>query len=445
MKRTFFIESLGCSKNSVDSESIKMLLIKAGFHPAHSAVRAEIILVNTCGFIDSARQESIEILKEFAIRKRDNQVLIATGCMAQHNPDILQEQVPQIDGLLSTRRWMDIEKFIKMIDSSSTSLPILHGHNEIKIGQEQNDIPRSAVQGASAYIKIADGCRRPCAFCAIPKIKGTVVSREIAAVVDEARMLEKQGVKEIILIAQDTTDYGKDLGYKNGLEKLLEALISQVPGIPWFRLMYTYPGNISDGLINLFSTSKQLLPYLDLPLQHAHPDVLKRMRRPFNIDWTRDTIHRLRMSIPDLAIRTTFIVGFPGENEVEFQTILEFIEELEFDHVGAFMYSHEEKTSIYTMGDTVPDDIKLERYNQLMLTQQEISARKNRNFVGKKLDVLIEGVDNGISIGRSYRDAPEIDGMVIVKDSCPVGEIIEVQITDSLAHDLIGKIIPIHP
>ncbi len=438
MKRTFYIESLGCSKNSVDSESIKVLLLKAGLHPARSAVGADIILVNTCGFIDAARQESIEILKDYGNKKRNHQVLIASGCMAQHNPDILQQQVPQIDGLLSTRRWMDIENIINRIDASSTKLPILHGQNETKIGLERNDIPRSAIQGASAYIKIADGCRRPCAFCAIPIIKGTVVSREISAIVDEAMMLEKQGVKEIILIAQDTTDYGKDLGYQHGLEKLLEMLISRVPGIPWFRLMYTYPGNISDRLIGLFSTSKQIIPYLDLPLQHAHPDALKRMRRPSNMDWTRDTIHRLRRNIADLAIRTTFIVGFPGENEDEFQTILEFIEEIEFDHVGAFIYSHEEKTSIYSMGDTVPEDVKHERYNQLMLTQQEISARKNRKFVGKKLDVLIEGVDNGISIGRSYRDAPEIDGMVIVNDRCPVGEIIEVEITDSLVHDLIG-------
>ena len=316
---------------------------------------------------------------------------------------------------------------------------MLHGHNEIKIGQEPNDIPRSAVQGASAYIKIADGCKRPCAFCAIPIIKGTVVSREITAIVNEAKMLENQGIKEIILIAQDITEYGKDLGYLNGLETLLEALILQIPGIPWLRLMYTYPGNISDRLISLFSTSKQLIPYLDLPLQHSHPDVLKRMRRPANMDWTRDTIYRLRSNIPDLAIRTTFIVGFPGENEDEFQNLMEFIQEIEFDHVGAFIYSHEEKTSIYSMGDTVPYDVKVERYNQLMLTQQEISARKIRKFVGKKLDVLIEGVDNGISIGRSYRDAPEIDGMVIIKDICPVGEIIEVEITDSLAHDLIGK------
>ena len=244
--------------------------------------------------------------------------------------------------------------------------------------------------------------------------------------------------RRLFLIAQDTTEYGRDLGYKFGLEQLLESITAQISGIPWVRIMYTYPGSISDRLIELFTNSKQLLPYLDLPLQHAHPAVLKRMRRPADIDWTRKTVAALRMRIPHLALRTTFIVGFPGETDAEFQYLMDFIHEIEFDHVGVFTYSHEYGTSIYAEGDSIPEELKLERYNQLMLAQQEISLKKSLSFVGKTLDVIIEGSDNGVSVGRSYRDAPEIDGMVIVNDSCPVGEIVPVKVTQGLPYDLVG-------
>ncbi len=274
---------------------------------------------------------------------------------------------------------------------------------------------RASIFGASAYLKIADGCRRPCAFCAIPLIKGTAVSRPPEMILEEAQRLHELGVRELILIAQDTTDYGHDLGMKDGLATLLERMTAAIPELDWLRIMYAFPGYVTDRLIDVMASHPQILPYLDIPLQHAHPDTLTRMRRPANMDWVHATIGKMRRAMPKLAIRTVFIVGYPGETEKEFQTLLDFVEEMRFDHVGAFQFSFEPGTASEALGDPVPAEVKEERYQRLMELQQTISLQINQSYVGQTLDVLVEGFNNGIAVGRSYRDAPEIDGLVLIE------------------------------
>jgi ribosomal protein S12 methylthiotransferase len=246
-------------------------------------------------------------------------------------------------------------------------------------------------------------------------------------------------VKEIILIAQDSTAYGRDLGMKDGLPKLLKELVQAVPVVPWLRIMYTFPGSISDDLIGVMAKTEQILPYLDLPLQHAHPDMLKRMKRPADLEWIRQTIARMRTTIPSIALRTTFIVGYPGETEEEFKFLLEFLKEMRFDHVGIFPYYHEEGTSAYQAVETVSDELKQDRIQQLAAVQERISLEINQSYVGKKMDVIIEGNGDGISAGRSYRDAPEIDGLVLLKEIIDPGKMIRAQVTGALVHDLVAK------
>jgi ribosomal protein S12 methylthiotransferase len=305
---------------------------------------------------------------------------------------------------------------------------------------------RIAATGPSAYIKIADGCRRPCAFCAIPLIKGTLVSRPMQAILHEARALQAAGVREINLIAQDSTDYGHDLGQRGGLANLLEGLVEAVPNVDWIRVLYNYPGSVSDRQIEVMAGHPQLIPYLDMPLQHAHPEMLKRMRRPANVDWVYRTLEKMRHAMPDLALRSTFIVGYPGETDEEFETLMGFIKEIRFDRVGAFTFSFEPGTTSEPLGDPIPQDVKDQRKERLMLAQQKISLENNQAQVGKTLDVLIEGhgevegSNEPIAVGRSYRDAPEIDGLVFVEGQPPVGEIVPVRITGAMPYDLSGEV-----
>ncbi|MBN8639346.1 MAG: MiaB/RimO family radical SAM methylthiotransferase, partial [Anaerolineae bacterium] len=296
---------------------------------------------------------------------------------------------------------------------------------------------------------IADGCRRPGASCAIPKIKGTAVSRPIQSIVNEAVQLEQMGVKEVMLIAQDTTDYGYDLGLKDGMAVLLDEIVKAAPGLRWIRVMYAYPGYVTPRLIETMAKHPQVLHYLDMPLQHGHRDTLLRMKRPAKIEWVYETLANMRSVMPDLTVRTTFIVGYPGETDEEFDGLLKFVRDLEFDRVGAFKYSYEIGTPSATLPNQVPDDVKEARYNALMELQQGISLKKNQSFIGKTLNVLVEGHGEGededgeptgdlLSLGRSYRDAPEIDGYVIIEGELPTGEIVPVRITGATAYDLIG-------
>ncbi len=449
-QNSYFLLSLGCSKNTVDSHSIAALLDEAGLRGTDAADRAEVLIVNTCGFIDSAREESIAALRELAARKQDDQYLIAAGCLAQRYGHDLPAQVPQLDGVIGTRRWMDIVELVKRLRARKHPEPIYHLPDEaVTVGSDERGVRRVAMQGASAYLKIADGCRRPCAFCAIPAIKGTAVSRPMDRILDEARLLRDRGVRELILIAQDSTDYGHDLGMTDGLATLLEHLVAAVPDMPWIRIMYAYPGYVTDRLIDVMATHAQILPYLDIPLQHADRRTLLRMRRPANVDWVRKTIARMRKAMPDLAIRTTFIVGYPGETNDEFETLMSFVEEMRFDRVGCFTYSYEPGTPSAELDGQVEEDVKIARRDLLMSTQQPISLARNQRLVGRTLDVLVEGhaeatdeqgnpTGETITLARSYRDAPEIDGYVLIEGELPTGEIVPVRVTGAMVYDLVA-------
>jgi len=447
--KTFHLVSLGCSKNMVDSESMAQLLSRSGFYPVENPKRAEVLIVNTCGFIGPAKEESLRVLGELAAQKGKGQVLIAAGCLTQRYGLEVVRQVPGIDGILGTRRWMDILDVVQALRGGKHPEPVYHLPEAATVGTDEPGVLRVAVQGVSAYIKIADGCRRPCAFCAIPLIKGTAVSRPIEAILTESILLQDQGVRELILIAQDTTDYGHDLGLQNGLAHLLEKMtvtLSEARGsngvsadsVEWIRIMYAYPGYVTDRLIEVMATHRQILPYLDMPLQHAHPAVLKRMRRPANVNWVYRTLEKMRTAMPELSLRSTFIVGYPGETEEEFQTLLDFIEEIRFDRVGAFKFSFEPGTTSESLGDPVPAEVKQERWERLMALQQGISLQKNQSLVGKTLDVLVEGYGDGITLGRTYRDAPEIDGYTIIEGEIPPGELVPVRINGAMAYDLSG-------
>ena len=437
--RVFHIVSLGCSKNTVDSESMAALMQREGYSSSTNPDGADVLIVNTCGFIDAAKRESLDVLRELASSKGEDQMLIAAGCLSQRYGSALVQEIAGLDGVIGTRRWMDIVPFVQKLRSRTKPEPMYHLPGEAKtVGRDEKGIIRVAVQGASAYLKIADGCRRPCAFCAIPLIKGTQVSRSKDLILREALELQRAGIQELILISQDTTDYGHDLGLKNGLSDLLEGITATATSIPWIRIMYAYPGYVTDRLIETMSSHPQILPYLDIPLQHAHRETLKRMRRPANIEWVNRTVEKLRRQMPGLAIRTTFIVGYPGETDEEFDTLMAFIREMRFDKVGVFTYSYEASTPSASVSWQVPDDIKEERRHAIMEVQQQISLEKNQELVGRTIPVLIEGFGDGISIGRSYRDAPEIDGLVLVPGKLPLGEIIPIRIDGAMAYDLTG-------
>ena len=420
------------------------LLQGDGYLPVSDPDQAGILLVNTCGFIEPAREESYAVLQELAQGKKKGQFLVAAGCLTQRYGQEVLDKVPGIDGLLGTRRWMDILQIVSRMRGDEGPKPLYHLPEAAVMGNTPRGTIGAHIQSASAYLKIADGCRRPCAFCAIPNIKGTAVSRPRDEILADAIYLSSHGVKEINLIAQDTTDYGHDLGEKEGLPFLLEDLTATVPDLNWLRILYAFPGYITDRLIDVMAEKDQILPYIDIPLQHADPAVLKAMRRPANLDWVYRTVEKLRDRMPDLALRTTFIVGYPEETERSFEMLLDFVKEIRFDRVGVFEYSFEPGTTSEVLGDPIPKHIKEERQERLMITQQGISLAKNQAQIGKTLDVLIEGkgeVEGSgeiISLGRSYRDAPEIDGMVIVEGDLMEGEIAPVRITGAMVYDLSG-------
>jgi len=417
-----------------------VLLQREGYQPADDAAEADLLIVNTCGFIAAARQESLETLRELAADLRPSQRLVAAGCWAQRDPAAILEAVPRVDALLGTRSWPQITTIARRVSGRQPSaLQRIEPHTMAL--PEQAGAPGYAVTGRSAFLKVADGCSRGCAFCAIPSIKGPYVSRDLEAVLRDARALQDLGVLEINLIAQDITYYGYDRGDREGLVSLLENLSRVAPAIPWIRLLYMFPGYVTPRLIEIIRDVPQVLPYIDLPLQHAHPAVLRRMGRPADMGRVRETLHRIREALPEAVLRTTFIVGFPGETDEEFAALMEFVEEVRFDRVGVFTYSHEMGTRAFGMDDDVSTEVKEARYDQLMTLQQGISLALNQQWVGKRLDVLLEGVGDGITVGRSYRDAPEIDGLVIIPEERPVGGIVSVEITEALPYDLVGSVV----
>lgn len=435
--KSFYLVSLGCAKNTVDADSIAELMIQAGYTPVEKPNRAGLLIVNTCGFIQQARQESLDELSTLARRKKSGQKLIAAGCLTERYREQIITKVPGVDAILGTRRWMDILDVIEQVRKNPPK-PLYHLPDTPSVGADERGVLRASIQGGSAYLKIADGCRRPCAFCSIPLIKGTLLSRPAETIVREAQLLESRGVQELILIAQDTTDYGHDQGVKDGLPGLLTRILAAT-SLPWIRILYAYPGYVTDRLIEVMANNPRILPYLDMPLQHAHPAVLQRMRRPANMEWVYNTLSKMRSAIPGLALRSTFIVGYPGETEQEFETLLDFLEEIQLDRAAAFTFSFETGTASEPLGDPISQELKVERFERLMEVQGAISLKKNQTYIGKWLDVLVEGYDNGLSIGRSYRDAPEVDGMVFVEGQLEVGKISPVLIGGTWQqHDLTG-------
>jgi ribosomal protein S12 methylthiotransferase len=438
--RTYFLVTLGCAKNTVDSDSIAALLERGGLAPARTAARADVVIVNTCGFIEPARLESIAELRRRAAAKRPGQWLIAAGCLSQRNGAELARMIPGLDAVLGTRRWMDILSVLEEVRARADAAPRIHLPEARAVGADERDVVRAAVRGASAYLKIADGCGRTCAFCAIPAIKGPLVSRPAARIAEEARLLQERGVRELVLLAQDTTSYGLDRGERDGLPALLEQIAAAAPRVDWIRILYAFPGAVSPRLIETMAALPQVVPYLDIPLQHAHPEVLRRMCRPADVDEVRRTVAAMRRRLPGLAVRTAFIVGFPGEGEAEFAALLAFVREMQFDRVGCFLYSREEGTAGADLPGEPPAAVKEARRARLMELQQGISLEKNRAFVGRRLDVLVEGAQKGLTVGRSYRDAPEVDGVVLVEGEAAPGEMIPVRVTGALPYDLTGVI-----
>lgn len=450
----YHIITLGCPKNNVDSEGMDGILSTQGHTPVAAPEAADVIIVNTCSFIAAARDETLAVLRELGEGKASGQRLIAAGCMAQSHGDLVRA-VPGVDEILSTQQWMRIGELVvatngrKLASERSHTLIELQPAPAINVQPSQGYADwrttqiRRTTSEPSAYLKISDGCNLRCAFCTIPSFKGDMRSKAMGAVLGEAQELAAQGAQEIILVAQHLTDYGRDLGLQDGLALLLDELCAVLPAQVWIRLMYAYPHGITPRLIATMARHPQICAYLDMPLQHAHPDTLRRMRRPPDTERTKRVIGELRAAMPDMAIRSTFIVGFPGETTDEFHALLAFLEEMQLDRVGAFRYSQEPGTAAATLPGQVRPRVIERRWHELMQLQQGISLARNRRWQGRVIEALIEGqghTDDGrsLAVGRSFRDAPEIDGQVFVWGEVPVGSRVRVRVTQAAEYDLWG-------
>ncbi|GAB2722439.1 30S ribosomal protein S12 methylthiotransferase RimO [Paenibacillus thermoaerophilus] len=437
---TVKVVTLGCEKNLVDSEIMSGLIHQRGYTLVEDKEEATVIIVNTCGFIDAAKEESINTILDLAELKETAKLkaLIVSGCLTQRYKQQLMEEMPEIDGIVGTG---DFHNINAIIDEA------LAGAKPVRVGNpvfnyEQALPRRVSTPRYTAYVKIAEGCDNACTFCSIPAMRGKFRSRSIESVLTEVRTLAEQGVKEISLIAQDSTNYGTDLYDRFMLAELMNR-VSEVDGVEWVRLHYAYPGFFNDELIDTIASNPKICKYVDMPLQHSEDAILKRMRRPGRQKDARELIARIRERIPDVALRTSLIVGFPGETEEDFNRLVDFVKEIRFDRLGVFSYSMEEGTPAARLPDQLPEEVKEWRQNTLMEVQREIAAERNGRFVGKELDVLLERYDgrNDVYIGRTQYDAPEIDGEVFVSgvSSADIGEIRRVRITHSYEFDLAGE------
>jgi len=437
-KPTIAVSHLGCEKNRIDSEHMLGLLVKAGYSVDANEEIADYVIVNTCSFIGDARQESINTLMDLA---QANKKIIVTGCLVQH--DFIQggnllEDLPEAVAVVGTGDYQNIVEVINQVEQGKKVRQI--SSQPTFIADETLPRYRTTTEGV-AYLRVAEGCDYRCAFCIIPQLRGKQRSRPIESIVAEAQQLAEQGVQEIVLISQITTNYGLDLYGEPRLAELLRAL-GQV-NVPWIRVHYAYPTGLTPKVIAAMQETPNVLPYLDLPLQHSHPEMLKAMNRPWQGQVNDDLIERLKTAIPDAILRTTFIVGFPGETDAHFEHLVEFVERHEFDHVGVFTFSPEEETPAYHLPNPVPQEIMDARRHTLMTRQQPISARKNAACVGQTVDVLIEqeNAETGELLGRSARFAPEVDGWVYVQGEASLGSIVSVMITAADVYDLYGQIV----
>lgn len=434
--------SLGCDKNTVDSESMIGLLQEKGYQFTDDETEAEIIIVNTCCFIGDAKEESINTILEMAQYKESGSLkaLIVTGCLAQRYKEEIQKEIPEVDAILGTTA---IDQIVTAVEKT------LEGKEENFV-MDCNRMPRVQAKrslstgGHFAYLKIAEGCDKCCSYCIIPKVRGSFRSVPMEDLVEEAKALVAGGVKEIILVAQETTLYGKDLYGKKSLPELLHAL-NQIAGLYWIRILYCYPEEITEELIAAIKTEEKVCHYLDIPIQHASDDILKRMGRWTNRAHLQEIIGKLRKEIPDIALRTTLISGFPGETEYDHEILMDFVDEMEFDRLGVFTYSPEEDTVAAEMDNQIPEEIKLDRQAELMELQQEIAFEKAENTVGQTMMIMIEGYlpEEDTYIGRSYKDAPNVDGYVFVNTDRNLmsGDFVQVKIIGSYEYDLIGEVV----
>jgi len=444
MQERVCLISLGCPKNLVDSEVILGLLSKEGYSITTQPERAEILIVNTCSFIQEATQEAIETILQLIPYKKEGRcrLLVVSGCLPQRYGKVLEKELPEVDLFVGTGAFHRIPQILK---KGRWKKSYLSGTTFL-----YNDrTPRIlSTPSPTAYLKIAEGCSRSCTFCTVPKIRGPYRSRRLPSILREAERLASQGVQELILIAQDTTAYGEDRGGEVSLQKLLKELV-RIDGLRWIRILYGYPqhANFPNELLELIAKEHKMCSYLDLPIQHIDDGILKRMGRRTKSQEIRNLLKRIRAFIPHITLRTSFIVGFPGEKDSQFESLMEFVKETQFDHLGVFKYSREEGTPASRLPDQVPEKLKEERFKALMEVQREISHEKYRKRIGQRVRVLVEGegLQIGTLRGRLESQAPDIDGVVFLKGRAKPGDWVEAQILEALPYDLIGEIKRILP
>jgi len=448
MKKVGFV-SLGCPKNLVDSEVMMGTLAQAGYEITNDADQADTVVVNTCGFIESAKQESIDAILEATRLKAEGHAsrVIVAGCLVERYRDDLLEELPEVDAFIGTSQVNEILKAADdEFDARKLTITTIGNKSATYLYDEYTPRMR-ATQSHTAFIKIAEGCDRPCAFCSIPSMRGSFRSRRFGSIVEEARNLAKDGVKEIVLVAQDSSRYGEDLGEVDALAALIRAL-GEIDGIEWIRPMYAYPTHISEAFLSAIAETDKAVKYLDMPLQHASRNVLKLMKRGGNRESLERLIERVRAAVPGIAIRTTFITGFPGETDEDFEELLEFVRNCRFDNVGVFTYSDEEGTAAFDLPDKVDPKVAKKRRDRLMKEQAKISRALNKSKVGKTFPVMFEGLSQESDLlfqGRLAGQAQEIDGYILINDmpegfEPEIGRIYNVKITEAHEYDLIGEI-----
>ncbi len=434
--------SLGCDKNLVDSEVMLGLLAKEGYQMVDDEQEADVIVINTCCFIHDAKEESIQTILEMAQYKEEGRLkaLIVTGCLAQRYQQEILNEIPEVDAVLGTTAYTEIARAIeealegkgKVTTEDLNALPLTDPHRIVTTG------------GHYAYLKIAEGCGKHCTYCIIPKLRGDYRSVPMERLIAEAKDLAEQGVRELILVAQETTLYGKDLYGEKSLYRLLKELC-RIDGIRWIRILYCYPEEIDDPLIQVIKEEKKICHYLDLPIQHASDEVLRRMGRRTSKEQLKAVIGKLREEIPDICLRTTLITGFPGETKEQHEELMEFVDEMEFDRLGVFTYSPEEDTPAAEMPDQIPEEIKEERQAELMELQQDIAFDAAEDMIGKEVLVMVEGkvADENAYVGRTYKDAPGVDGLIFIntEEELMSGDFAKVKVTGALEYDLIGELL----
>lgn len=434
--------SLGCDKNLVDSEVMLGLLAKEGYQMVDDEQEADVIVINTCCFIHDAKEESIQTILEMAQYKEEGRLkaLIVTGCLAQRYQQEILDEIPEVDAVLGTTAYTEIARAIeealegkgKVTTEDLNALPLTDPYRIVTTG------------GHYAYLKIAEGCGKHCTYCIIPKLRGDYRSVPMERLIAEAKDLAEQGVRELILVAQETTLYGKDLYGEKSLYRLLKELC-RIDGIRWIRILYCYPEEIDDPLIQVIKEEKKICHYLDLPIQHASDEVLRRMGRRTSKEQLKAVIGKLREEIPDICLRTTLITGFPGETKEQHEELMEFVDEMEFDRLGVFTYSPEEDTPAAEMPDQIPEEIKEERQAELMELQQDIAFDAAEDMIGKEVLVMVEGkvADENAYVGRTYKDAPGVDGLIFIntEEELMSGDFAKVKVTGALEYDLIGELL----